>query len=120
RIEQNDPIFASSAFYGKMRWLKNARDDVYEPNYTDMLRVAFTSEFRRGRLQDLVALLSGRNFETQQYEEAVVEESFARLSKGVDAFMSQTHFERVTMILRAAGFVRRDLIRSRNAVNFAY
>jgi hypothetical protein len=27
-------------------------------SYTDMLRVAFTSQFRRGRLQDLVALLS--------------------------------------------------------------
>ena len=39
------------------------------PAYTDILRVAFASEFERGRLQDLVSLLSGRNFETRQYEE---------------------------------------------------
>ncbi len=32
-----------------------------------MLRVAFTSEFKRGKLQDLVAILSGRNFETKQF-----------------------------------------------------
>ena len=31
-----------------------------------MLRVAFTYEFGRGKLQDLVALLSGRNFETKE------------------------------------------------------
>ena len=42
-----------------------------------MLRVAFTSEFGRGKLQDLVAFLSGRNFETKQFEEAIAEDSFA-------------------------------------------
>jgi hypothetical protein len=41
-----------------------------------MLRVAFASEFARGRLEDLVALLSGRNFETKQFEEAIAEQSF--------------------------------------------
>ena len=54
-----------------------------------MLRVAFTSEFRRGKLQDLVALLSGRNFETKQYEEAIAEESFARLKNGILALHQQ-------------------------------
>ncbi|MFN9692968.1 MAG: hypothetical protein ACK550_04100 [Synechococcaceae cyanobacterium] len=34
--------------------------------------------------------------------------------------MSKTHFERIIMILKSAGFVTRDLIRSRNAINFAY
>ena len=66
-----------------MRWLKDVNDDIYDPTYTDMLRVAFTSEFGRGKLQDLVALLSGRNFETKQYEEAIAEESFGRLKKGI-------------------------------------
>ena len=103
-----------------MRWLKDVNDDIYDPTYTDMLRVAFTSEFRRGKLQDLVALVSGRNFETKQFEEAVAEESFAKLKKGVLAFINKTHFDRITMILRSAGFVTSDLIGGRNAVNFAY
>jgi hypothetical protein len=85
-----------------------------------MLRVAFTSEFHRGKLQDLVALVSGRNFETKQYEEAVAEDSFKRLKKGVLAFINKTHFDRITMILRSAGFVTSGLIGGRNAVNFAY
>jgi hypothetical protein len=65
-----------------MKWLKNVNDDIYDPSYTDMLRVAFTSEFRRGKLQDL-ALLSGRNFETEQYEDAVAWDAFNRLKQGV-------------------------------------
>jgi hypothetical protein len=120
RIEKGDPAFAASEFLPRMRWLREVNDDLYDPSYTDMLRVAFTSEFRRGKLQDLVALLSGRNFETKQYEEAVAEDSFARLKTGVLNFINKTHFDRLTMILRSAGFVTAALIRSQNAVNFAY
>jgi hypothetical protein len=120
QIEKNDPEFARSEFLPKMAWLKDVNDDLYDPTYTDMLRVAFTSEFGRGKLQDLVALLSGRNFASKQYEESIAEESFAKLKKGVLHFISKTHFDRITMILRSAGFVTSDLIRSRNAVNFAY
>jgi hypothetical protein len=120
QIEKNDPEFSKSEFLAKMAWLKDVNDDLYDPTYTDMLRVAFTSEFGRGKLQDLVALLSGRNFATKQYEESIAEESFAKLKQGVLAFMSKTHFDRITMILRSAGFVTSDLIRSRNAINFAY
>ena len=120
RIEKNDTAFVQTEYFQKMRWLRNVNDDLYDPSYTDMLRVAFTSEFGRGKLQDLVALLSGRNFETRAYEEEIAEESFARLKAGVFNFMSQTHFDRLTMILRSAGFVTSNLIRSKNAVNFAY
>ncbi len=120
RIEKNDRVFAESDFLPKMRWLKYVNDDLYNPTYTDMLRVAFTSEFGRGKLQDLVALLSGRNFETHTYEEAIAEDSFTKLKRGIDAFISKTHFDRLTMILRSAGFITSSLIRSHNAVNFAY
>lgn len=120
RIEKGDKAFAASEFLPKIRWLKDTNDDIYDPTYTDLLRVAFTSEFGRGKLQDLVALLSGRNFATKQYEEAIAEESFGKLKQGILAFVNQTHFERLTMILRSAGFASSDLIGGRNAVNFAY
>ncbi len=120
KIEKGDPAFTASEFWPKMKWLKDVNDDLYDPTYTDMLRVAFTSEFGRGKLQDLVALLSGRNFETRGYEEAVAEASFAKLKEGIIAFMNKTHFDRLTMILRSSGFLTRALIRSQNAINFAY
>ena len=120
RIEKGDKTFAASEFLPQMRWLKDVNDDIYDPTYTDMLRVAFTSEFGRGKLQDLVALLSGRNFETKQFEEVIAEDSFARLKKGILAFINKTHFDRITMIMRSAGFVTSGLIGGSNAVNFAY
>ncbi len=120
KIEKGDTAFVGSEFYGKMKWICDVNDDIYDPTYTDMLRVAFTSEFGRGKLQDLVALLSGRNFETKQFEEAIAEQSFAKLKDGIHAFINETHFKRITMILRSAGFITSDMISSQNAVNFAY
>ena len=120
KIKKGDPSFVASEFFDKMKWMASVNDDIYDPSYTDMLRVAFTSEFGRGKLQDLVALLSGRNFETKQYEEAIAEDSFGRLKRGILAFVNETHFDRITMILRSAGFITSKLINSQNAVNFAY
>jgi hypothetical protein len=120
RIQKHDPDFAKSEFFPRMAWLKSVNDDLYDPSYTDMLRVAFTSEFGRGKLQDLVALLSGRNFETRQYEASIAEASFEQLRKGILNFINQTHYERLIMILRSAGFVTSALIGGQNTINFAY
>lgn len=115
-----DEEFIKTEYFSKMAWLKNENDDLYDPSYTDMLRVAFSSEFKRGRLQDLVALLSGRNFETRQYEESIALASFERLKTGIHNFMNETNFKRFVMILRSAGFVESSMIRSQNAINVAY
>lgn len=120
KIKENDNAFAATDFFQQMAWVKNENDDIYDPSYTDMLRVAFTSEFKRGKLQDLVALLSGRNFETKQFEESIAESSFAGLRQGVLNFINETHFKRFVMIIRSAGFVDASLIGSQNALNFAY
>lgn len=119
-LKDNDPDFAETDFFQKMSWLKGDHENIYDPSYTDMLRVAFTTRFQRGKLADLVALLSGRNFETKQYEESIVERSFAELKTGVVNFMNETNFKRFIMIIKCAGFVDASLIGSQNALNFAY
>lgn len=120
KIKQGDPTFTESEFFARLAWLKDVNDDLFDPSYTDMLRVAFTSEFGRGKLQDLVALLSGRNFETKQYEAEIAEQSFARLKSGILNFMNKTHYDRFVMTIRSAGFISSRLIGGQNAVNFAY
>lgn len=119
-IKENDKEFVQTDFFKKMEWLKSENEDLYDPKYTDVLRVAFTKEFQRGKLSDLVALLSGRNFETRKFEAVIAENSFAKLRKGVMDFMNETSFKRFLMSIRSAGFVTESLIRSQNALNFAY
>jgi len=120
QIKNNDEEFVKSIYYPKMQWLKDDNDDLFDPEYTDMLRVAFTYKFGRGKLSDLVNLLSGRNFETRTYEEEIAEASFATLKDGVMDFMKKTNFERFVMIIKSSGFITPSMIRSKNALNFSY
>ena len=120
QIAENDTDFVKTDYFGAMRWLRKENDNLYDPSYSDMLRVAFTTRFNRGRLSDLVGLLSGRNFETRTYEKEIEEQSFRMLSDGVREFMNETHFKRFLMIIRSAGFIDVSMIRSQSALNFAY
>jgi len=119
-IVDNDSEFAKTDFFLKMKWLKTENEDLYDPDYNDLIRVAFTSQFNRGRLSDLVSLLSGRNFETRTYESEIAQKSFATLKIGVLNFTNETNFKRFLMIIKSAGFISPALIRSQNAINFAY
>ncbi|PWK19092.1 GmrSD restriction endonuclease domain-containing protein [Xanthomarina spongicola] len=119
-IADHDTDFSKTDYFQKMSWLKNENEDLYDPKYTDVLRVAFTTQFNRGKLSDLVSLLSGRNFETRTYEEEIAEASFKKLSDGVYHFMNETNFKRFVMIIKSAGFISSKMIRSQNAINFAY
>ncbi|MBZ0192112.1 MAG: DUF262 domain-containing protein [Candidatus Kuenenia stuttgartiensis] len=119
-IVDNDKEFAKTDFFQKMQWLKTENEDLYDPDYNDLIRVTFTSQFNRGRLSDLVSLLSGRNFETRTYEAEIAQQSFATLKNGVTNFINETNFKRFLMIVKSAGFISPKLIRSQNAINFAY
>lgn len=119
-IVDNDNEFAKTDFFPKMQWLRTENEDLYDPEYNDLIRVAFTSQFNRGRLSDLVSLLSGRNFETRSFEDTIAEQSFATLKTGVNNFINETNFKRFLMIIKSAGFISPKLIRSQNVLNFAY
>jgi len=119
-IQTTDCEFTATPLFQKITWLKDEKDDLYDPSYTDVLRVAFVSKFGRGRLRDLVALLSGRDFERRTYEEAIAEDSFNKLKDSVLDVVSKTNFTRFLMILRSAGVIDSDLVGSVNVVNYAF
>lgn len=119
-IVEHDKEFAGSEFFQKMRWLKNENEDLYDPDYNDLIRVAFTSQFNRGRLSDLVSLLSGRNFETRTFDEEIMGRSFATLKTGVSNFINENNYKKFLIIIKSAGFISPRMLRSQNAVNFAY
>lgn len=119
-VRAHDREFMTSEYADKVEWLRNDRDDIYDPDYNDVLRVAFMHMFSRGKLADLVALLSGRDFEARDYKSEIADRSFQKLQDGVVRFMSKSNFQDFTAALRSAGFVSSSIISSKGAVNFAY
>ena len=119
-ISANDAEFASRQEFAAIKWAAEKVKPIYKTSYTDVLRVAFTYKFKRGRLADLVSLLSGRDFETREFKIEIEEESFAKLHDAVLHAVNQTNYERFLMIVKSAGIVKRSLIRSQNVLNFGY
>lgn len=119
-ITEKDAEFMASEYAAKAAWLKDDKDDIYDPDYNDVLRVAFMHMFRRGKLADLVSLLSGRDFEARDFKSEIADASFARLHDGVIKFMHKGNFQDFTAALRSAGFTSPAIIGSKGAVNFAY
>lgn len=119
-IKNSDIDFTNKEYFNKISWVKDNNQTIYTPDYTDVLRVAFTYKFKRGKLEDLVSLLSGRDFETREYRDDITENSFKTLESGVLEFINQTNFERYIMILQSAGIIDNSLVRSQNVLNFGY
>lgn len=112
--------FAQTEYANKISWLRNDFEEIYDPDYGDMLRVAFMYSFNRGRLADLVSLLSGRDFETREYKEEIVLESYNLLKQGILRFINEYSFKQFVLAIKGAGFKSRKLLNSQMTLSFAY
>ena len=119
-IKQNDKDFVESDDYKIISWIASVKDDLYQPNYLDVLRVAYTYQFNRGKFSDLVALLSGRDFENRTNVQTIAEESYQKLGIGLVEFFNKTNYQRFINLIQSAGFINRKLISSKGSLNFAY
>ena len=109
----SDESFADTDYFRTMQWLsdnRNTTDGLYVPDYTDMLRVVFTLEFKHEDLGNLVDYLSGDS----------AADNFRRLENGILNYMNHTNFSRFVMILQSAGFIKTSMVTAKNAINSAY
>ncbi|SEE30323.1 DUF262 domain-containing protein [Prevotella sp. lc2012] len=115
-----DKDFKDSEYFKAMSWLKDDKEDIFDPSYGDILRIAFMYKFGRGKMKDLVSLLGGRDFETREYKEEIAEKSFEQLKEGVLGFMNRYSFSNFLLAIKSAGFITPKLINSSMTLDFAY
>lgn len=115
-----DTEFVESEYCSKLKWLSNDYDDIYDPDYNDMLRVAFMYNFNRAKLADLVSLLSGRDFETREFKEEIIEESYKKLEEGIKDFIREYNFSQFVLTIKGAGYKSSKLLNSQMTLDFAY
>lgn len=120
KIKEKDQIFTSSGYLSKLEWLKDDKETVYDPECDDVLRVAFMHRCKRAKLADLVAMLSGRDFETREFKEEIVEDTFKKMYEGVLNVISQHNFTQFMIAIKSAGFISEKLVNSNMAMDFAY
>ena len=120
KIKEKDQAFANSGYLSKLEWLKDDKETVYDPECDDVLRVAFMHRCKRAKLADLVAMLSGRDFETREFKEEIVESTYRDLETGVNNVINGYNFSQFMLAIRSAGFTSKKLVNSVMAIDFAY
>ena len=120
QLINNDKAFAKTEYHEKIKWLEHETMDLYEIKYVDLLRVAFTSKFERGKIGDLVSLLMGRNFAEKKYDDEITNNTLLDLKKSLLRVTNKHDFQKFLMIISSTGFIKHDLISSINTINFAY
>lgn len=119
-ISENDKEFADSEHLAKIQWLKNQSDELFQPEYTDVIRIAGLVGFSRGKASAIVSELSGLDPATRKIDESRIPDAYARFSSALDQLVRKTHLERFVMMIKSAGFIDASMIGSKNALNFAY
>lgn len=104
----------------KLEWLKDDKETVYDPKCDDIIRVAFMHQFHRAKLAELVKMLSGRDFDTREFKEEIIEDTYDKLYKGVAEFINEHNFKQFVIAIKSAGFISNKLINSNMAIDFAY
>ena len=104
----------------KLEWLKHDYETVYDPKCDDVIRVAFMHQFRRAKLAELVKMLSGRDFDSREFKEEIIEDTYCKLYRGVTEFINEYNFKQFVIAIKSAGFISNKLINSNMAIDFAY
>ncbi|MGO2069534.1 MAG: GmrSD restriction endonuclease domain-containing protein, partial [Glutamicibacter arilaitensis] len=107
-------------FLSRISWLKDDAEDLYDPSYNDIVRVAGLVGFNRGKASSIVSELSGRDPETRKVDESRIPKAYDRLEASLIEITSKYQFENFVMLIKSAGFISSKLINSKNALNFAY
>ena len=119
-ISDNDKEFCESPYLKEISWLRNVSEDLYDPEYGDVMRVAGLVGFNRGKASSIVSELSGRDPETRKVDEERIPVAFDKLEGALLKIVNKYHFENFIMLIKSAGFISGDLISSKNSLNFAY
>jgi hypothetical protein len=82
--------------------------------------VAFMHKLKRAKLSDLVSLLSGRNFETRDFNEEIIDQTYREFTEGVLNVINEYNFKQFMIAIKSAGYISARLVNSNMALDFAY
>lgn len=119
-IKDNDTEFGATPYLRAISWLKDDSEDLYDPAYGDIIRVAGLVGFSRGKASSIVSELSGRDPETRRIVEDRIPVAYDKLEKALMQIVNRYNFENFIMMTKGAGFITPGMVNSKNALNFAY
>lgn len=102
-IVKFDSDFANTKEFGQIKWIASEVNPIYKPRYADILHLILATSFKRGKLSDMVSLISGRDFEARNYSEEGMKANYEKMQAGATLVFNKSNFQRYLMILHDMG-----------------
>ena len=102
-IVKFDSDFANTKEFDQIKWIASEVNPIYKPRYADILHLILATSFKRGKLSDMVSLISGRDFEARNYSEEGMKANYEKMQAGATLVFNKSNFQRYLMILRDMG-----------------
>ncbi|MCI5596425.1 MAG: DUF262 domain-containing protein [Lachnospiraceae bacterium] len=115
-----DEEFRNSEYGQAVSWLCDIKQNLYIPTYSDVLKTAFAYKFGRGKIGELVNMLSGKNPETKEISQNYGTEVFLKLKAGIMDYMAEDNFGSFLSILQEGGYIRDKMMGSKALLNGTY
>lgn len=120
RVVIGDTKFEVSKYYNLIKWVNNSTNIMFKPTIDDMIRIVFMSQYYRAKIENLVELLNGRNFETRKYETSIMIDTYQHFDKGLEEVLNQFNYTQFMELLKTAGFVYDKMLYAHSPLIFAY
>lgn len=120
-IENSDPNFTQSDYFTHISWAAKENISVYQPDFSGILHICLGLGFLRGKLSQLVSLISGRDFEKRTYTAEAMSNSYQKFDEAVQYALNESNFKRYILLLNSLGMVNRyDAKIPASYINFGY
>ena len=93
--------------------MKDDAEDLYDPAYSDIIRVAGLVGFSRGKASSIVSELSGRDPETRKVDEARIPIAYDKLEGALTQIVNKYNFENFLLTIKSAGFITTGMVNSK-------
>ena len=114
-IKKMDVEFANTEYYHHIAWAEKKHSNIFDPDFADLLHISLGVGFLRGKLSQLVSLISGRDFEKRTYTEEAMTEAYQKFDEAVQYTLNESNFSRYVLMLKSLGILDKSFAKDRKS-----
>lgn len=120
-IQKVDANFANTEYYRHIAWAEKKHSNIFDPDFADLLHISLGVGFLRGKLSQLVSLVSGRDFEKRTYTEEAMEKAYQKFDEAVQYTLNESNFSRYVLVLESLGILDKSFAKLPDSyIDFGY
>lgn len=119
-LQDGEQQFVQSVYGQKIVWTGQVSQTYYVPSYADLLKSVCLVEFGKGKIGELVHILSGKDGKKKTANMELAKKGFETLQEGVFAYVEEENFVSFLEAIKECGFASEKLLPSQATLNYLY